>query len=397
MIRASYRRHFQVRHSCGGRDELARKAETAESELRYPLTLQEIGGTMKRCILVLAALAAIGFAGSAYADDPTATPVTDHSGYQAFGNDPISNGEDKGKYIRIVSFNIMAASWTEAEKYAPIPAEVVDRDKRILKVIEYLKMARRDDIDVFALQEVTAREFKTLRDALGNNFYSQMAYNAPGYWSTEEYLRDPAKWEPNGPAIFASRTRFPEGNQPEFSQHALGDAGNFCITMKAHLEDGSTTLRVFGVHLDDTPLQPDDDQLTMMGRMEAEALMRLVGGQRDRVIDIVAGDLNINLGPHSPLAQIFDREKFVAVVNVLNVDKVPVATSPYHESPDGVTEADTYDHILVRNAKPVYALVRHFGAEAITDQDQRAETFMRAAGSDHYPLEATVLIGSSAP
>jgi hypothetical protein len=76
----------------------------------------------------------------------------------------------------------------------------------------------------------------------------------------------------------------------------------------------------------------------------------------------------------------------------LNVDKVPVTTSPYHESSDGVTEADVYDHILVRNAKPVYALVRHFGAEKITDDDKRAEAFMRAAGSDHYPLEAIIRI-----
>jgi hypothetical protein len=123
--------------------------------------------------------------------------------------------------------------------------------------------------------------------------------------------------------------------------------------------------------------------------------MRLVGSQRDKVIDVIAGDLNINLGPHSPLTPIFDREKFTSAVNVLNVDKVPVATSPYHESPDGVTEADIYDHILVRNAKLVYALVRHFGAEALTDDDQRAEAFMKAAGSDHYPLEVVIQIDSS--
>jgi endonuclease/exonuclease/phosphatase family metal-dependent hydrolase len=353
-------------------------------------------GIMKRYFLFLAALAAIGFAGSAYAGNSTSTPGAVHSGYQAFGNEPIaktgSNEVNKSKYIRIVSFNIMAASWTEPEKYAPIPADVVDRNKRILKVIEYLKMPRQDAIDVFVLQEVNAREFKILREALGKDFYSQMAYNAPGYWATEGDLPDPAKWEPNGPAIFASKSRFPEDNKPEFSQHALGDAGNFCITMKVRLKDTNTTLRVFGVHLDDTPTQPDDDQLTMMGKMETEALMRLVGGQKDSVIDVIAGDLNINLGPHSPLTRIFEKEKFADAVNVLNVDKVPVTTSPYHESSDGVTEADVYDHILVRNAKPVYALVRHFGAEKITDDDKRAEAFMRATGSDHYPLEAVIRI-----
>ena len=348
---------------------------------------------MKRYILALAAFAAIGLAASAYADNPTSPPAAGRAGYQAFGHEPAGSSEtDKSKYIRIVSFNIMADSWTQPEKYAPIPADVVDRNNRILKIIEYLKMARRDAIDVFVLQEVTAREFKVLREALGKDFYSEMAYNAPGYWATEGYLPDPAKWEPNGPAIFASKSRFPEGKQPEFSQHALGDAGNFCITMKARLKDTNSTLRVFGVHLDDTPTDPDDDQLTMMGKKETEALMRLAGGQRDKVIDVIAGDLNINLGPHSPLTPIFLSEKFVAVVNALNVDKAPVATSPYHESPDGVTEADTYDHILVRNATPVYALVRHFGAEAIADEDQRAEAFMRAAGSDHYPLEAIVRI-----
>jgi endonuclease/exonuclease/phosphatase family metal-dependent hydrolase len=356
-------------------------------------------GTMKPYILLLAALAAIGFAGAVYADNPTSTPATDHSGYQAFGIDPAakagSNEVKKSKYIRIVSFNIMAASWTQAEEYAPIPADVVDRDKRILKIIEYLKMPRQDNIDVFVLQEVTTREFKILRKALGEGYYSEMAYNAPGYWATEAYLPDPTKWEPNGPAIFASKSGFPEGTRPEFSQHALGDAGNFCITMKVRLKNTNATLRVFGVHLDDTPTQPDDDQLTMMGKMETEALMRLVGSQRDKVIDVIAGDLNINLGPLSPLTPIFDREKFTSAVNVLNVDKVPVATSPYHESPDGVTEADIYDHILVRNAKPVYALVRHFGAEALTDNDQRAEAFMKAAGSDHYPVEAVIQIDSS--
>jgi len=348
------------------------------------------GGIMKRYILLLAALIAIGFAGAAHADN---------SGYQAFGIDPAakagSSVADASKYIRIVSFNIMAASWTQAEKYAPIPADVVDRDKRILKIIEFLRMPRQDGIDVFVLQEVTTREFKTIREALGEGYYSQMAYNAPGYWATEGYLPDPTKWEPNGPAIFASKSRFPDGNQPEFSQHALGDAGNFCITMKVRLKNTNSTLRVFGVHLDDTPTQPDDDQLTMMGKMETEALMRLVGSRRDKVIDVIAGDLNINLGPHSPLTPIFDREKFASAVNVLNVDKVPVATSPYHESPDGVTEADIYDHILVRNARPVYALVRHFGAEALANNDQRAEAFMRAAGSDHYPLEAVIQIDSS--
>jgi len=38
--------------------------------------------------------------------------------------------------------------------------------------------------------------------------------------------------------------------------------------------------------------------------------MRLVGSRRDKVIDVIAGDLNINLGPHSPLTPIFDREKY---------------------------------------------------------------------------------------
>lgn len=344
---------------------------------------------MKKYIFALAALAALFFPGYAFADTSTGA---DPGSYQAFGNDPQTANDYKDNYIRIVSFNIMAASWTEPEKYAPIPADVVDRDNRIAKIIEYLKMARPADIDVFVLQEVTAREFKILRESLGNGYYSQMAQNAPGYWATEGDLPDPAKWEPNGPAIFASRSRFAEGSELGFSQHALGDAGNFSIVMKAQLKGVSRTFRVFGVHLDDTPIQPDDDQLTMMGKKETEALMRLVGAPKEGVIDVVAGDLNINLGPRSPLTEIFNKEKFVAAVTVLNVNKVPVATSPYHESADGVTEADVYDHILVRNAKPVYALVRHFGAEALPDDDKRAEAFMRAAGSDHYPLEAIIQI-----
>ncbi len=92
---------------------------------------------MKRYILVLTAVVAIGFAGSADADNPASTPGAVHSGYQAFGNEPIaktgSNEVNKGKYIRIVSFDIMAASWTEPEKYAPIPPDVLDRDKANLE------------------------------------------------------------------------------------------------------------------------------------------------------------------------------------------------------------------------------------------------------------------------
>jgi len=47
---------------------------------------------------------------------------------------------------------------------------------------------------------------------------------------------------------------------------------------------------------------------------------------------------------------------------------------------------------LVRNVKPVYARVRPFGDEKLADDDQRAEAFMRAAGWDHYPLEAIIQI-----
>jgi hypothetical protein len=64
----------------------------------------------------------------------------------------------------------------------------------------------------------------------------------------------------------------------------------------------------------------------------------------------------------------------------------------FERPPNPARTVTVYDHILVRNAKPVYALVRHFGAEKITDDDQRAEAFMRAAGSDHYPLEAIIQI-----
>ena len=328
--------------------------------------------------------------------------VTDRLGvrhplaYQAFGNAPLAGRLDDpswgNKYLRFVSFNIMAASWSEPKTYLPIPPKIVNRDYRFAKIVKYFRMARQADIDVYVLQEVNEREFKKLREAFRKDFYSQMAYNAPGYWATERYLPDPAKWEPNGTAILARRSSFPKGNEPEFSQHALDDAGNFCLAMKISLIGTNTTLRVFGVHLDDTPKQPDDDQLTMMGRKETEALMRLVGDPRDGVVDVIAGDLNINLGPQSPLTEIFHKHEFVDVINILNVQNVPVATSPYHMSPNEVTEADTYDHILVRNAKPLHALVRHYGAEAVADNSRRAEKFMKAAGSDHYPVEATIKI-----
>jgi hypothetical protein len=113
---------------------------------------------------------------------------------------------------------------------------------------------------------------------------------------------------------------------------------------------------------------------------------------RPHVVDVIAGDLNINLGEHGPLSEIFQRQNFVVAVNLLNTNNAPVATSPYHDSSDAITEEDIYDHIIVRNAIPVNALVRHFGAEAIADNDRRAEAFMKAAGSDHYPLEGIIEI-----
>jgi endonuclease/exonuclease/phosphatase family metal-dependent hydrolase len=215
-------------------------------------------------------------------------------------------------------------------------------------------------------------ELPYIRQALGPDFVGFMAQNDADYWSN--WLVPELPWEPNGTFVAVRNARF---SGSLFQDLALSGSGNHAAAFEGVDRASGRPVRIYSVHF--------DSDSNRNRRLEIEAL--LAEARPDATaVDVVCGDVNeeTSLGSAGTLFRAAD---FVDVLAVLGQrEPTHPFTSSYNRSPRWAI----IDHILVRNGVPVEGSVIDFGLDREEDEIARIEGNLRASGSDHYPVTATV-------
>jgi endonuclease/exonuclease/phosphatase family metal-dependent hydrolase len=192
------------------------------------------------------------------------------------------------------------------------------------------------------------------------------------YWSN--WLVPELPWEPNGTFVAVRNARF---SGSLFQDLALSGSGNHAAAFEGVDRASGRPVRIYSVHF--------DSDSNRNRRLEIEAL--LAEARPDATaVDVVCGDVNeeTSLGSAGTLFRAAD---FVDVLAVLGQrEPTHPFTSSYNRSPRWAI----IDHILVRNGVPVEGSVIDFGLDREEDEIARIEGNLRASGSDHYPVTATV-------
>lgn len=277
--------------------------------------------------------------------------------------------------IKIVSFNILAPCWASPNFYPKKVHPYLDRITRRKQIINFLQS--KPTTDIFTLQEVTQIEFNFIKKALQKNYMAFHSLHAPTYWSN--WITTNTKWEPNGNAIFLKKSRF---TKVSFKDIALSQDGNHAALADATDQYSHKKIRAVSIHL-------DADGATNRKR-EFKALMDLIPMQTQR-IDIISGDFNVNIKQAN-----FHNEVIQAhLLNTLDSFNIREATLPKAKTEH--EDIGVIDNVLIRNSRPQEAAVINFGLFKAhphpKDVPMRLINNLRIAGSDHFPVEATILIG----
>lgn len=304
-------------------------------------------------------------------------------------------GQAVGTSLNITSFNVLAEMWLGGyttsgqwlKWYRGVDLSAFQRSRRVVGQLEYLSECA-DDMQIIALQEITAFEYNMTQRLFGDRFTGFWAQNAATYWANQ-VIAPERTWEPNGNAIYVSKSAF---NSITFQDVALSNSGNHGAFFRGRHTASGRWVRTLSVHF--------DDGSDAKREREARAAIDALESQKNQHTDVIVGD--INSGVKSAVTGV-QRQVFTDLFAAgfkdvaTEVGKAQIATHPWNiyvddTRPDGYPSYDpAIDHFVVRNAAGQNNYrVRNFNTETIVDETARIERTIVRGGSDHFSLRATL-------
>lgn len=287
--------------------------------------------------------------------------------------------------IRITAFNVLAPSWAAPSSYAPeITPLLRPWQTRLNKTMNYV-VNNMLDADFLTFQETEVTINSYISERLGMKYEYISVFHDDSYWGS--YIRVDPPFARNGVSIAVNKEKY---DQCVYTDLAL-ETGNHCIIATCRNKLLNRWIRVASVHF-------DSDTGGNRGK-ESKNLVKYLDGEHN--LTIISGDFNADTDQGVIKQRVTDAG-FEDVFKTLGNNN---RTHPFSKSYYGNDIYGKLDHIVVRgqsytptNCKvhdnDLFVLFPNTQQLAEPNETPRVFANMQLVGSDHFPIEATLLVSN---